>query len=144
MEKGNALSLADRGAVCNIDVGGANPIAQMVRLVAPKIRKKLADLINELLSVKVIQPPTSPWELPIVVIIKKNGEDIWLCIDCRRGNQLSRSIVYQIPLISELWQDMKKAIWYCSLYMASGFWVVELTEQAGEISVFITPFGLFE
>ena len=35
-------------------------------------------------------------------------------------------------------------MWYCSLDMASGFWVVEMTERAREISAFITPPGLFE
>ncbi|OWZ09950.1 LOW QUALITY PROTEIN: reverse transcriptase [Phytophthora megakarya] len=33
---------------------------------------------------------------------------------------------------------------YCSLDMASGFWVVLMTDRAREISAFITPFGLFE
>ena len=49
-----------------------------------------------------------------------------------------------MPLISELLQDMDKAMWYCSLEMASGFWVVEMTERARSISAFITPSGLFE
>uniref|UniRef100_A0AAV1T816 Reverse transcriptase n=1 Tax=Peronospora matthiolae TaxID=2874970 RepID=A0AAV1T816_9STRA len=84
--KGNALPPAARGAVCDIDVGGASPIAQRVRPVAPKFREKLADLIKGLLSDKIIRPSTSPWASPIVVIIKKNGEDIRLCIDYRRVN----------------------------------------------------------
>ena len=49
-----------------------------------------------------------------------------------------------MPLISEVLQDMDKALWYCSLDMASGFWVVEMTERAKMISAFITPSGLFE
>ena len=142
--KGNALPPAARGAVCDIDVGEAKPIAQRVRPVAPKFREKLADLIKGLLSAKIIRPSTSPWASPIVVIIKKNGEDIRLCIDYRRVNQLTRLMVYPMPLISELLQDMDKAMWYCSLDMASGFWVVEMTERARSISAFITPSGLFE
>ena len=142
--KGNALPPAARGAVCDIDVGEARPIAQRVRPVAPKFREKLADLIKGLLSAKIIRPSTSPWASPIVVIIKKNGEDIRLCIDYRRVNQLTRLMVYPMPLISELLQDMDKAMWYCSLDMASGFWVVEMTERARSISAFITPSGLFE
>ena len=43
---GNALPPAARGAICDIDVGGASPIAQKVRPVAPKFREKLADLIK--------------------------------------------------------------------------------------------------
>ena len=141
--KGNALPPAARGAVCDIDVGEAWPIAQRVRPVAPNFREKLADLIKGLLSAKIIRPSISPWASPIVVIIKKNGEDIRLCIDYRRVNQLPRLMVYPMPLISELLQDMDKAMWYCSLDMASGFWVVEMTERARSISAFITPSGLF-
>ena len=81
IEKGNALPPEARGAVCDVDVGGANPIAQRVRPVAPKFREKLADLIKGLLATKIIRPSTSPWASPIVVIIKKNGEDIRLCIE---------------------------------------------------------------
>ena len=43
--KRNALPPAARGAICNIEVGGASPIVQRVRPVAPKFRKKLVDLI---------------------------------------------------------------------------------------------------
>ena len=67
--KGNALPPAARGAVCDIDVGGTNPIAQRVHPVAPKFREKLADIVRELLSAKNIQPSISPWSSPIVVII---------------------------------------------------------------------------
>ena len=123
--KTNALPPAAHGAVCDIDVGGANPVEQRVRPVAPKFREKLADRIKGLLSTKIIRPSTSPWASPIVVIIKENGEDIRLCIDYRKAYQLTRLMVYPMPLISELLQDMDKAKWYCSLDMASGFWVVK-------------------
>uniref|UniRef100_A0AAV1U3G1 Reverse transcriptase domain-containing protein n=1 Tax=Peronospora matthiolae TaxID=2874970 RepID=A0AAV1U3G1_9STRA len=144
MGKGNALPPAARGAICDIDVGGAAPIAQRVRPVAPNYREKLSDLIKGLLAAKIVQPSTSPWASPIVVIIKKNGVDIRLCIDYRRVKQLTRLMVYPMPLISDLLEDLDKALWYCSLDMASGFWVVEMTERAKLISAFVTPFGLFE
>ena len=37
--RGNALPPAARGAICDIDVGNASPIAQRVRPVAPSIVK---------------------------------------------------------------------------------------------------------
>ena len=51
IEKGYALA---RGAVCDKYVGGANPVAQRVRLVTPKFREKLEDLIKVLLSANII------------------------------------------------------------------------------------------
>uniref|UniRef100_H3H490 Uncharacterized protein n=1 Tax=Phytophthora ramorum TaxID=164328 RepID=H3H490_PHYRM len=142
--KGNALPPAAVGAVCDIDVGGAAPVVQRVRKVAPQFREKLSDLIKSLLSAKMIMPSTSPWASPIVIIIKKNGVDIRLCIDYRLVNSLTRLMMYPMPLISDLLEDLDKVLWYCLLDMASGFWVVSMTEGARKISAFITPFGLFE
>ncbi|KAE8976453.1 hypothetical protein PR002_g25306 [Phytophthora rubi] len=142
--KGNALPPAARGIVCDIDVGGAKPIAQRVRKVAPQFREKLSDLIKGLLGARIINMSTSPWASPIVVIIKKNGVDIRLCIDYRLVNSLTRLMIYPMPLINDLLEDLDKVLWYCSLDMASGFWVVTMTDRARAISAFITPFGLFE
>ncbi|KAG6595846.1 reverse transcriptase [Phytophthora cinnamomi] len=142
--KGIALPPAARGVVCDIDVGDARPIAQRVRKVAPQFREKLSDLIKGLLGAQIIKASISPWASPIVVIIKKNGVDIRLCIDYRLVNSLTRLMVYPMPLINDLLEDLDKVLWYCSLDMASGFWVVTMTDRARAISAFITPFGLFE
>ncbi|KAE8999481.1 hypothetical protein PR001_g19044 [Phytophthora rubi] len=142
--KGNALPPAARVIVCDIDVGGAKPIAQRVHNVAPQFREKLSDLIKGLLGARIIKMSTSPWASPIVVIIKKNGIDIRLCIDYRLVNSLTRLMIYPMPLINDLLEDLDKVLWYCSLDMASGFWVVTMTDRACAISAFITPFGLFE
>ncbi|GMF48476.1 unnamed protein product [Phytophthora fragariaefolia] len=70
--------------------------------------------------------------------------DIRLCIDYRLVNSLTRLMVYTMPLINDLLEDLDKVRWYCSLDITSGFWVVTMTPRAREISAFITPFGLFE
>ncbi|KAE8964801.1 hypothetical protein PR003_g30169 [Phytophthora rubi] len=127
--KENALPPAARGAICDIDVGNAKPVAQRVRKVAPQFREKLSQLLKGLQSAKIIQISTSPWASPIVVIIKKNGVDIRLCIDYRLINSLTRLMVYPMPLINDLLDDLDKVLWYCSLDMASGFWVVSMTEK---------------
>ncbi|ETM48791.1 hypothetical protein L914_06727 [Phytophthora nicotianae] len=142
--KGNALPPAARGVICDIDTGDAKPVAERVRRVAPQFCDKLSDLIKGLLSAKIIRVSSSPWASPIVVIIKKNGVDIRLFIDYGVGNSLTRLMVYPMPLVNDLLEDLEKILWYCSLDMASGFWVVEMTERARMVSAFITPFGLFE
>ncbi|POM59650.1 LOW QUALITY PROTEIN: reverse transcriptase [Phytophthora palmivora] len=142
--KGNALPPAANGVVCDIDVGNAKPVAQRCRKVAIQFREKLYQLIKGLLSARMIRHSTSPWASPIVVIIQKNGIDIRLCIDYRLVNSLTRLMVYPMPLINDLLDDLDKVLWYCSLDMASGFWVVPMTDRARSISAFITPFGQFE
>ncbi|OWY99435.1 LOW QUALITY PROTEIN: reverse transcriptase [Phytophthora megakarya] len=142
--KGNALPPAAKGVVCDIDVGNAKPIALRTRKVPTRFRENVAGLIKGLLAAEIIRPSTSPWASPIVIVRKSNGVDIRLCIDYKLMNSLTRLMVYPMPLISDLLEDLDKALWYGSLDMASGFWVVPMTDQAREISAFITPFGLFE
>ncbi|POM70816.1 Reverse transcriptase [Phytophthora palmivora] len=142
--KGNALPPAAKGVTCDVDVGNAKPIAQRCRKVAEQFREKLYQLIKGLLSARMIRHSTSPWASPIVMIIKKNGIDIRLCTDYRLVNSLTRLMVYPMPLINDLLDDLAKVLWYCFLDMASGFWVVPMTDRARSISAFITPFGLFE
>ncbi|POM77090.1 Reverse transcriptase, partial [Phytophthora palmivora] len=101
--KGNALPPAAKGVVCDIDVGNAKPVAQRCR--------KVATLSQGDESIK-----------SVIVIIKKNGIDIRLCIDYRLVNCLTRLMVYPMPLINDLLDDLDKILWYCSLDMASGFW----------------------
>ncbi|OWY94904.1 reverse transcriptase [Phytophthora megakarya] len=104
--KGNALPPAARGVVCDIDVGGARPIALKCRKLRIQFREKLADLIKGLLSARMINYSRSPWASPIVVIIKKNGVDIRLCIDYRLVNSLTQLMVYPMPLINDLLEDL--------------------------------------
>ena len=70
----------------------------------------------------------------ILLFTKKKGEATRLCTDYRRVNQLKRLIIYLMHLNGELLQDMDKAMWYCPIIMASGFWVVEMTDEARSVS----------
>ena len=54
--KGNIPPPAARGAICNIDVVKAAPIAQRVRPVDPKFREKLAELIKGFFWLKSYVP----------------------------------------------------------------------------------------
>ncbi|OWY91742.1 reverse transcriptase, partial [Phytophthora megakarya] len=120
------------------------PTALRTRKVPMRFRENVAVLIKSLQAAEIIRPSTSPWASPIVIVRKSNGVDIRMCIDYKLVNSLTRLIVYPMPLISDLLEDLDKALWYCSLDIASGFWVVPMTDRAREISAFITPFGLFE
>ncbi|OWZ20739.1 LOW QUALITY PROTEIN: reverse transcriptase [Phytophthora megakarya] len=70
--------------------------------------------------------------------------DIKLCVGYRLVNELTQLMVYPMPLVTDLWEDLNKYRWYCSLDMASGFWVVPMTAWVRLISAFVTPSGLFQ
>jgi len=102
------------------------------------------ELLKGLLEVGIIEYSDSDWASPIVIVMKKNGQDIRLCIDYRLVNQLIKLMKYPLPLIDQLLDDFEAVMWMLSLDMASGFWAVLMTQRAKHISAFVCPLGHFQ
>ena len=56
-----------------IDTGHSPPIRQRSRRLPPHQREHVTDLINEMLENHIIQPSSSPWASPIVLVKKKTA-----------------------------------------------------------------------
>ncbi|KAE9180622.1 hypothetical protein PF004_g24787 [Phytophthora fragariae] len=141
---GNAAPAPARGVVCDLDVGDAKPVAQRSRSVAPHLSMKVYELIKKLLEKGLVEHSESPWASPIVIVLKKNGVDIRMCIDYRIVNTFIKLSNYPLPLIDDLLIGFESAMWFMSLDMASGFWAIRMTERAKLISAFVCPFGHFQ
>ncbi|OWY91277.1 hypothetical protein PHMEG_00040211, partial [Phytophthora megakarya] len=83
---GNAVPAPARGVTCDLDVGEANPVTQRPRSVAPHLAIKVYELLKKLLETRLIEHSESPWASPIVIVLKKNGVDIRMCVDYRIAN----------------------------------------------------------
>ncbi|KAE8963655.1 hypothetical protein PF011_g28953 [Phytophthora fragariae] len=141
---GNAAPAPARGVVCDLDVGVVRPVAQRPRSIAPHIMIKVYELLKKLLETKLVEHSESPWASPIVIVLKKNGIDIRMCIDYRIVNGFIRLSNYPLPLIDDLLVGFESAMWFMSFDMASGFWAIRMTERAKLISAFVCPFGHFQ
>ncbi|KAF0742782.1 hypothetical protein Ae201684P_000265 [Aphanomyces euteiches] len=144
IQSGNGLPPAARGAVCDIDVGSARPIAQRARRVRPEHLKQLFELLKGLLEYGLITFSTSPWASPIVIVLKKGGRDIRLCIDYRAINDLQSLLLSPMPTLDSMLANFDAVQWFLSLDNASGFCLVRSTRRARLISAFICPLGHFE
>jgi len=118
---GNAAPAPARGVVCDLDVGDAKPVAQRPRSVAPHLLIKVYELLKKLLETGLIEYSESPWASPIVIVLKKNGIDIRMCIDYRIVNTFIKLSHYPLPLIDDLLIGFEAAMWFMSLDMTSGF-----------------------
>ncbi|OWY97740.1 hypothetical protein PHMEG_00031658, partial [Phytophthora megakarya] len=123
---------------------GHMPIKQRARRTPLRVLKKLFELLKGLLRAGLITFSNSPWASPIVIVLKKNGVDIRLCIDYKRVNAVTTVMEYAMPLVDDLLTDMEAYLWFCSLDAASGFWAVMMTERARKVSAFLCALGHFE
>ncbi|KAG6943900.1 hypothetical protein JG687_00018172 [Phytophthora cactorum] len=141
---GNALPLPAYGVVCDIDVQGHPPIKQRARRVPLHYLQKLYELLKGLLKAGLITFLDSPWASPIVIVLKKNGKDIRLCIDYKRVNAITAIIEYAMPLVDDLLTELGHYRWFCSLDAAIGFWAVMTTLRTRKTSAFVCALGHFE
>ncbi|OWY96669.1 Eukaryotic/viral aspartic protease [Phytophthora megakarya] len=78
-----------RVVTCDIDVDNHAPIKQKARRIPLRFLQKLYELLKGLLKAGLIAFSNSPWASPIVIVLKKNGEDIRLCIDYKMVNHVT-------------------------------------------------------
>ena len=105
-------------------------------------REEIARQIDELLSQGLIEQASSPWSSNVVLVTKKDGSKR-LCIDNRQLNAATLKDAYPLPRIDDTLDALSGAKWFSTLDMTSGYWQVQLDEQAKQKSAFIANGGLY-
>ncbi|KAL8620656.1 hypothetical protein ACOMHN_029844 [Nucella lapillus] len=70
--------------------------------------RQVEEKIQELVDKDFIEPVTSPWVSPIVIVPKPNN-DVCICVDLRHVNEATMRKCHPIPNIDELLQDMAES-----------------------------------
>ena len=113
----------------SIDTGSASHVRQQpVRRVPVCERKELKDLLTEMEEKDVIQPSSSPWASPIVLVKKRDGTHRF-CVDYKKLNAVARKDAYTIPWIDDTLDTLSEAAWFFTLDMVSEYWQVEVGEK---------------
>ena len=127
----------------SIDTGDSHPIRQQPYRTPMVRREKMAGMIDEMQAQGVVRPSSSPWASPVVLVPKKDGS-LRFCVDYQRLNSVTKKDVYPLPRVDDLLGALGGAKYFSSLDLASGYWQVELDEEARQKSAFTTYSGLFE
>ena len=84
-----------------IDTGNARPVQTSPRRLLYALRKELEEEMANLLATGCIEPSTSPYASALVLVRKKGG-GLRVCVDYRRVNKDTVMDKYPIPRIDEL------------------------------------------
>ena len=126
-----------------IDTGEARPIKQRPRREPLGMQDVVKKEIHDMLDKDVIEPSSSAWASPVVLVRKKDGS-IRFCIDYRKLNDVSKKDAYPLPRIDDNLDALAGAEWFSTLDLASGYWQVAMKESDREKTAFCTRYGLFQ
>ena len=126
-----------------IDTGDARPQRCPPRRMPFAVREDVARQLDRMQSAGVIQPSTSPWSSPVVMVRKKDGSHRF-CVDYRRLNAVTKADTYPLPRIDDLLDQLGRCRFFSTLDLASGYWQIRVNPSSQEKTAFVTPQGLYE
>lgn len=126
-----------------IETGLAKPIRQAARRLPVHQKEQARKEIDRMLKADIIEPSSSSWSSPVVLVKKKDGSTRF-CVDYRKLNEVTTKDSYPLPRIDDTLDTLSGSRWFCTLDLASGYWQVEVEENDRPKTAFVTFTGLYQ
>ena len=109
------------------------------------VRTEVAKQLRSIQEAGVIQPSSSPWANPVVMVWKQDGM-YRFCVDYRELNAVTctKADTFPLPRIGDLLDQLEASRYFSILDLASGYWQICVHHKSVEKTAFVTPQGLHE
>jgi len=120
---------------------GAQFVAMVPRRVSEPVLQEIKKQIAEMLEMGVIEPSSSPWAFPLVMVKRPGSSKLRMAIDYRLLNQMSVPYPYGMQDMHETLDNLVGKKYYWSVDISSYYWQIELEADAKELTAFVIPGG---
>lgn len=106
-------------------------------------KQVIRDECDRMLAAGVIEPSTSPWLSPVVLVRKPDGT-IRFCVDFRPLNHVTVADSYPLPRIDELLDELGGTAYFSLLDARSAYWSVEVEPADRPKTAFMDGHKLYQ
>lgn len=100
--------------------------------------------VQELLELGIIEPSTSPYCSPVVLVPKKDSQRKRMCLDLRGLNEITVFDAEPIPDQEEIFTRLSGAKFFSKFDLAKGYFQIFIHEKDRHKTAFQTPMGLMQ
>jgi hypothetical protein len=122
---------------------GTGPIAKRPYKMDVEELKELKKQLEENLEKGFIRPSSSSWGAPVLFVEKKDKSQR-LCMDYRSLNEVTIKNKYPLPVINDLFDQLKGASVFSKIDLRSGYFQLKIREQDIPKTAFTTRYGMYE
>jgi Reverse transcriptase (RNA-dependent DNA polymerase) len=98
--------------------------------------------VNRMLAEEIIEPTTSEWSSPVVLVPKRDG-GMRLCVDYRKLNNPTERDVYPLSRLDERIDNLGDSVVISTLDANSGYWQVSMHPDDRDKTTFTFHVGTF-
>ena len=120
---------------------GAQFVAMVPRRVSEPVLQEIKKQIAEMLEMGVIEPSSSPWAFPLVMVKRPGSLKLRMAIDYRLLNQMTVPYPYGMQDMHETLDNLVGKRYYWSVDISSYYWQIELENESRELTAFVIPGG---
>ena len=111
--------------------------------IAYNLEIEVLTQIRDLLAAGIIEPSTSQYSSPIVMVKKGKTGNWRFCLDYRRLNAISKVASFRLPRINELFASMANSVYFSRLDLRKAYYQIKMDDDSADYTSFITAAGLF-
>ena len=127
-----------------IKITDPQPFKEGYRRIPSHLYEEVKNHLKEMVEVGAIRKSFSPWASAVVLVRKKDW-GLRFCINLCKLNNRTVKDGYSLPRIEDTLDCLHGAVWFSTLDLKSGYWQVELEEEAKPLTAFtMGPLGFWE
>jgi len=126
-----------------IETGDAVPVCTRQWRLPQATRELIRKECDTMLNAGVIEPSSSPWLSPVVLVRKKGGA-LRFCVDYRKVNAVTTADTYPLPRIDEMIDELGPTDTFTTLDARAAYWSIEVQEEDRAKTAFSDGYRLFQ
>ena len=127
----------------DIQLTSKEPIRRRPYALPHALQNTVKNEVEAMLKMGVVEPSTSPYASPIVLVDKKDGTKRF-CVDFRALNQITVFDAEPLPDPEHIFASISRDRYFSKFDLTKGYWQVPVKEEAKPYTAFVTPAGLFQ
>ncbi|MCO5572361.1 hypothetical protein L7F22_026114 [Adiantum nelumboides] len=124
-------------------IHGTSPPNRPPYRVSLAQQEEIMSQVNELLEKGMVQPSSSPFCSPVLLVQKKDGS-YRMCVDYRALNKSTIKNRFPVPRIEDIFDRLQGSSYYSRIDLKSGYHQIRIVPEDIHKTAFRTTFGLYE